>query len=498
MQSTYMKGVVQKGHFGYKMLSFILSIALVIAFVPALGLGQVKTASAAEASGPAVDCSGNISLPGHTNNPVPSDLLIDNYEVYSVTFVNHTNMPSSKAVYWDASNAGDGSVQGWAVKHDGTSYYDVYYGCNGSYPSLPAKSYNLFAGFTHMTVINNLDKVDTSNVTEMAGMFERCNALTELNLSNFKTSKVVTMYNMFKECSSLKSLDLSSFDTSKVVNMEEMFEYCTNLESLDLSSFDTSNASYMKDLFDSCYKMSQIKLGAKFSFFGTESERQVSFPEPYGLEKANYKLTGKWQNANTKEAFYPALIPNKTAATYVTHYEFNGTINMNKAKISLAATKYTYDGKAKLPAVTVSFEGNKLYLGSDYMLKYSAGRKNVGTYTVTITGAGKCTGKVVKSFVINPKGVSLKKVSAAKKSLKLKWGKGKSACTTGYKIQIATNSKFTKGKKSYTVKGYKATSKTLKSLKKGKKYYVKICTYKKVGSKTYYSSWSKVLSKKTK
>ena len=35
-------------------------------------------------------------------------------------------------------------------------------------------------------------------------------------------------------------------------------------------------------------------------------------------------------------------------------------------------------------------------------------------------------------------------------------------------------------------------------LKKNKKYYVRICTYKKVGKTTYYSTWSKVKSVKVK
>ena len=69
---------------------------------------------------------------------------------------------------------------------------------------------------------------------------------------------------------------------------------------------------------------------------------------------------------------------------------------------------------------------------------------------------------------------------------------------TGYQIQLATNSKFTKGKKLVTVKGYATTSKKVKKLKKKKKYFVRIRTYKKVGKITYYSGWSKAKSIKTK
>ena len=69
---------------------------------------------------------------------------------------------------------------------------------------------------------------------------------------------------------------------------------------------------------------------------------------------------------------------------------------------------------------------------------------------------------------------------------------------TGYKIQIATNKKFTKGKKLVTAKGYKKVVKKVKKLKSKKKYYVLIRTYKTVGGVKYYSPWSKVKTIRTR
>ena len=48
------------------------------------------------------------------------------------------------------------------------------------------------------------------------------------------------MDNMFNGCESLTSLDLSNFNTSSVENMENMFNGCKSLTSLDLSNFNTS------------------------------------------------------------------------------------------------------------------------------------------------------------------------------------------------------------------------------------------------------------------
>lgn len=68
----------------------------------------------------------------------------------------------------------------------------------------------------------------------------------------------------------------------------------------------------------------------------------------------------------------------------------------------------------------------------------------------------------------------------------------------GYQIQLATDKKFKKNKKSITIKKQKTTKNKVKKLKAKKKYYVRVRTYKTVKGKKVYSSWSKVKSIKTK
>jgi len=69
---------------------------------------------------------------------------------------------------------------------------------------------------------------------------------------------------------------------------------------------------------------------------------------------------------------------------------------------------------------------------------------------------------------------------------------------SGYQIQLATDKKFTKNKKTVNVKGYKKVSRKVKRLKAKKKYYIRIRTYKTVSGKNYYSGWSKVKTAKTR
>ena len=51
-------------------------------------------------------------------------------------------------------------------------------------------------------------------------------------LENLNTTNVTDMYGMFYYCAALETLDLSSFNVSKVTDMRMMFAYCFNLETI--------------------------------------------------------------------------------------------------------------------------------------------------------------------------------------------------------------------------------------------------------------------------
>lgn len=98
--------------------------------------------------------------------------------------------------------------------------------------------------------------------------------------------------------------------------------------------------------------------------------------------------------------------------------------------------------------------------------------------------------------VAKPKSAKFKKVKAARKAIAVEWKKVSGV--KGYQIQVATDKKFKKNKKTVTVKKQKTTKVTIKKLKAKKKYYVRMRTYKTVKGKKVYSSWSKVKTVKTK
>ena len=176
-------------------------------------------------------------------------------------------------------------------------------------------------------------------------------------------------------------------------------------------------------------------------------------------------------------------------------------VNISKLKVKLAATLYTYDGKVKKPAVTVTDANGKKIASSNYTVTYASGRKLPGTYTVKVTMKGSYTGSKTLTFAIRGKQMTVSKLTALSKVFKATWKK--QSYVTGYQVQYSTSSKFTaKTTKTATISKYTTTSKTVTKLKASTKYYVRVRSYKttKISGKNYnvYSAWSKAKAVTTK
>ena len=132
----------------------------------------------------------------------------------------------------------------------------------------------------------------------------------------------------------------------------------------------------------------------------------------------------------------------------------------------------------------------------DYSIKLK-NNTNCCKATVTVTGKGDYEGTKSANFIIKPAKATISSVKSPKtKLIKVTWKKSAGG-VSGYQVMIATNKKFSKGKKTYTVKA-SAASKTITKLKKGTTYYAKVRAYKTIGKSKYYGAWSAVKSVKTK
>lgn len=205
-----------------------------------------------------------------------------------------------------------------------------------------------------------------------------------------------------------------------------------------------------------------------------DTDYTVAYKDNKKAGTATVTLTGKGDYAGTRKVTF-AIKPAKLS------------------KCTFSALKdAVFSGEAKTPAVTAKFGTTKLKKGRDYTIAYKD-NVEVGTATATLTGMGNFSGTKKLTFAINPKAVSVSKLTAGTKQLLVEWAAREDV--TGYEIEYGLKSKLSDGT---TIKIKKASTakKVIKSLKSRKKYYVRIRAYKKAGKKTYWSAWSKTKSAK--
>ena len=117
----------------------------------------------------------------------------------------------------------------------------------------PTSCYYWFCGCSKLTDIEGIENLNTENVTNMNSMFDRCSALTSLDLTNFNTAKVSDMSYMFMGCSALTTIFVSDkFVTDQVTDGRDMFHMCINLIGAieyDGSKSDHTYANYENGYF---------------------------------------------------------------------------------------------------------------------------------------------------------------------------------------------------------------------------------------------------------
>ena len=216
--------------------------------------------------------------------------------VTKIVFQDSIKSIDNESKVWDTSATKNKTVMARMVPNtDDATTNTLYIQSNGE-TFANYSCGNLFSFFTALKIIENIELLNTSSVTYMAGlfyannnletidlshfdtsnvtnmekMFYNCNSLTGLDLSGFNTSKVTDVRNMFINCSNLTSLDVSNltsldvsrFDTSKVTDMSDMFQGCSNLTSLDVSHFNTSNVTNMSSMFYGCKSLTELNVSS--------------------------------------------------------------------------------------------------------------------------------------------------------------------------------------------------------------------------------------------
>jgi len=116
-----------------------------------------------------------------------------------------------------------------------------------------------FELFKKLTSIEGISNLNTKNITDMHGMFWRCESLTSLDLTSWNTSNVTDMGCMFYVCSKLKTLS-QKFNTAKVTTMSEMFRSCEALQSAEFDNFTSESLTNTYSMFYNCSALQKISL----------------------------------------------------------------------------------------------------------------------------------------------------------------------------------------------------------------------------------------------
>ena len=158
----------------------------------------------------------------------------------------------------------------------------------------------------------------------------------------------------------------------------------------------------------------------------------------------------------------------------------------------------TYSTKAqswslgvKIKSGTPTYKSNSKLVTVSKTGKVTVKPKFIGKATITISSPAiknyAATSKKITITVVPTKTTLASVTNSASRKMTVKWKKN--AVGSGYQIQYSTSSKFT-GAKTVNISKNSIVSRTIGGLVKGKKYYVRIRTYKTVGSAKYYSGWS--------
>ena len=245
-----------------------------------------------------------------------------NQHIYEI-YINTIKQKEKSQQYNFEQN--DNSVEIFFIDNTNlANIQDMFNGCNditevdlsNFNSSTVTNMYQMFMGCSSLKSLN-LSNLDISSVTNMQYMFSGCSSLISLNLSNLNASSVTTMYEMFMGCSSLISLDLSNFNTSSVIYMNNMFYNCVNLEYINLNNFNESKLKDYKDIFYSIKENVVICINEDIT-------KEKIFPQIKNISCHVIECSNDWRQKQKKIIYNTNEFIESCDKSIQYKYEYNG------------------------------------------------------------------------------------------------------------------------------------------------------------------------------
>ena len=240
----------------------------------------------------------------------------------------------------------------------------------------PDSTKTWFKDCTKIKGIENIGKLYTKNITNTSEMFNNCEMLESIDLSNFNYNapNVTSMKAMFRNCKSLKILDID-LDNNKCTktevggllvgcNLDELY-LCsfpeitdmsgfmqtigaTNTKYINLEGMDTSNVTNMGSMFVNCSNVEQIDFMRKpkdnyiylssFSFTNV-TDTGAMFAGCTNLKTINFGITAE----NNKISYMAYMFSRCKSLTEMDLTPFN-----NNLCTTTANTRDMFEGCEKL------------------------------------------------------------------------------------------------------------------------------------------------------
>lgn len=206
--------------------------------------------------------------------------------------------------------------------YDGLGNVEVSVNVEGSGGGKYAPRYISFYNYNGTSLKDELDNLDTSNISDMSDMFYGCSKVTELDVSNFNTSQLNGTRSMFYGCSSLTKINFGNFDASEVTTLQEMFRNCTSLVELDLSTFISKKATTTRYMFGGCSKLEKLNLSGidtsnmlsgTYTFNGCTSLKTLIIDNPVMFKITNVNA---FTNSGITSGICTIYVPKGLIETY--------------------------------------------------------------------------------------------------------------------------------------------------------------------------------------
>lgn len=151
------------------------------------------------------------------------------------------------------------------------------------------------------TVTGSSENLNMQNVTDMRHMFQKCTALSSLDVEKWDTAQVTNVSYafegsglislnaefwdlavctdasfMFANCPALEDVAADFWNMPKVLNMSNMFCNCPQLYNVDISEWNTVSATDMSNLFKGCARLGTRSQAINLKAIHTDSVTDLS------------------------------------------------------------------------------------------------------------------------------------------------------------------------------------------------------------------------------